>query len=160
MLFCKRLDDPHRACLLYRFVYPNSRFVAGWDAQCAGLVESKRREAEWKEKEQVWSSVPTNGTDDGWGVAEGDDRWVGSDESLFTTIYAMSRGTWPSVERGIEVTIDVQSVLEGSMDKERSACRCLRIRTDLFFQPDQPFILQCRRYFRWKLRIRLSPSRS
>jgi hypothetical protein len=95
------------------------------------LVKSKRREAEWREKEQVWSSAPTNSTDGGWEVAEGDDRWVGSDESLFTTIYAMSSGTWPSVERGIEVTIDVHSVLERSMDQERSACRCLRIRTDL-----------------------------
>jgi hypothetical protein len=95
------------------------------------LVESKRREAEWRGKEQVWSSAPTNSTDGGWEVAEGDDRWVGSDESLFTTIYAMSSGTWPSVERGIEVTIDVHSVLERSIDQERSACRYLRIRTDL-----------------------------
>jgi hypothetical protein len=100
------------------------------------LVESKRREAEWREaewreREQVWSSALTNSTDDGWEVAEGDDRWVGSDESLFTTIYAMSSGTWPSVERGIEVTIDVHSVLKRSMDQERSACRCLRICTDL-----------------------------
>jgi hypothetical protein len=75
-------------------------------------------------------------------------------------IHAISRGTWPSVERGIEVTIDVHSVLEGSMDKERSACRCLRIHTDLFFQPDQPFILQCRQYFRWKLRLHWFLSRS
>jgi hypothetical protein len=117
------------------------------------LVESKRRETEWKEKEQVWSSAPTNSADDGWGVAEGDDQWVGSDEQLFTMIHAMSRGTWPSVERGIEVTIDVHSVLEGSMDKEHSACRCLCICTDLSFQPDQPFILQLRRYFRWKLHV-------
>jgi hypothetical protein len=142
---------------LYRFVYPDVRFVAGWDVHCAGLVESKRREAEWKEKEQVWLSAPTNSTDDGWGVAEGDDRWVGSDELLFTMIYAMRRGTWPSVERGIEVTIDVHSVLEGLMDKECSACRCLHIRTDLFFQPDQPFILQHCRYFQWKLRIHWFP---
>jgi hypothetical protein len=37
----------------------------------------------------------------------------------------MSRGTWPSVEGGIEVAIDVHSVLEGLVDKERSACRLL-----------------------------------
>jgi hypothetical protein len=67
-------------------------------------------------------------------------------------IYAMRRGTWLSVERGIEVTIDVHSVLERSTDNERSACRCLRIHTDLVSQPDQPFILQRRRYFRWKMR--------
>jgi hypothetical protein len=95
------------------------------------LVESKRREAEWREKERVWSSASTNSTDGGWGVAEGDDGWVGSDESLFTTIYALSSGTWPSVERGIEVTIDVHSVLERSLDSERSACKCFCIHTDL-----------------------------
>jgi hypothetical protein len=89
------------------------------------LDETKRREAEWREKEQVWSLAPTNCTSDGWGVAEGDDRWVGSDEQLFNTIYAMSRGTWPSVDRGIEVTIDIHLVLEGSVDKEHTTCRLL-----------------------------------
>jgi hypothetical protein len=115
---------------------------------CAGLDESKRKEAEWREKEQVWLSAPTNSTDDGWSVAEGGDRWVGSDEQLFTTIYTMSRGNWPSVERGVRVNIDVHSVLEKLVNKERSACRCLHIRTDLSFQPDQLFILQLRQYFR------------
>jgi hypothetical protein len=105
-------------------------------------------------------SALTNSSDDGWGVAEGDDRWVGSDEQLFTTFYAMNRGTWPSVERGVEVQIDIHSVLEGSLDKERSACRCLHIRTDQSFQPDQPFILQLRRYFRWKLCIPWFPLRN
>jgi hypothetical protein len=97
----------------------------GWDARCAGLDEARRREAEWREKEQVWASALTNSTSDGWGVAEGDDRWVGSDEQLFNTFYAMYRGTWPSVESGVEVTVDVHSVLEGSMDTECSTCRCL-----------------------------------
>jgi hypothetical protein len=46
----------------------------GWGAHCAGLTEARKRKAEWKEKEQVWVSAPTNCTDDGWGVAEGDDR--------------------------------------------------------------------------------------
>jgi hypothetical protein len=111
-------------------VHPNV-WLLGWDAHCSGLVESKKREAEWREREKVWSSAPTNSTDSGWEVAVGDDRWVGSDESLFTTIHAMSRGNWPSVERGIKVTVDVHSVLERSTDPERSACRCFRIRTDL-----------------------------
>jgi hypothetical protein len=97
----------------------------GWDAHCAGLDEARRREVEWREKEQVWASAPTNCADGGWGVAEGNDRWVGSDEQLFKTFYALYRGTWPSVEGGVEVTIDVHSVLEGSVDKERSACRSL-----------------------------------
>jgi hypothetical protein len=78
------------------------------------LDEANRREAEWREKEQVWLSAPTNSTSDGWGINEDDQRWVASDEKLFTTLYAMSRGTWPSVEGGVKVTIDVHSVLEGS----------------------------------------------
>jgi hypothetical protein len=89
------------------------------------LTEARKREAEWKEKEQVWVSAPTNCTDDGWGVAEGNDRWVSSDEQLFNTLYAMYRGTWPSVAGGVEVTVNVYSVLEGSLDKERSTCRSL-----------------------------------
>jgi hypothetical protein len=70
----------------------------GWDAHCAGLDKARRREAEWKEKEQVWASAPTDSTSDGWGVNEGDDRWVSSDEQLFNAFYAIYRGTWPSVE--------------------------------------------------------------
>jgi hypothetical protein len=97
----------------------------GWDTHCAGLDVAKKREAEWKEKEQVWALAPTNCTDDGWGVAEGDNRWVSSDEQLFNTLYAMYRGTWPSVVGEVEVTVDVHSVLEGSLDKERFACRSL-----------------------------------
>jgi hypothetical protein len=89
------------------------------------LDDSKRREAEWREKEQVWSSAPTNSTSGSWDVAEGDDWWVGSDEQLFNTVYAMYRGTWPSVESGIEVTVDIHSVPKESVDKERSACRSL-----------------------------------
>jgi hypothetical protein len=89
------------------------------------LDVAKKREVEWKEKEQVWASAPTNYTDDGWGVTEGDDRWVGSDERLFNTLYAIYRGTWPSIAGGVEVTVDVHLVLEGSPDKECSACRSL-----------------------------------
>jgi hypothetical protein len=37
------------------------------------------------------------------------------------TFYNMSRGTWPSVERGIEVLIEVHSDLE----EERPTCRLL-----------------------------------
>jgi hypothetical protein len=52
----------------------------GWDAHCAGLTEARKREAEWKGKEQVWVSALSNRTDDGWGIAEGDEQWVKSDE--------------------------------------------------------------------------------
>jgi hypothetical protein len=82
----------------------------GWDVHCAGLTEARKREAEWKEKEQVWASAPTNCTDDGWGIAEGDEWWVESDERLFNTLYAMYRGTWPSVSGGVEVTVDALPV--------------------------------------------------
>jgi hypothetical protein len=87
------------------------------------LVEARKKEAAWKETEDRWETAPTNSNSD-WGVIKDDPhRWVASDEKLFTTLYAMSRGTWPSVEGGVEVVIDVHSVLEGSVDKERSACR-------------------------------------
>jgi hypothetical protein len=89
---------------------------------------ARKREAEWKETEQRWESAPTNSTSGGWGPVEDDSRWVGSDEQLFITLYDMYRGVWPSAGRGIEgieVVIDVHSVLEGSLDKERSACRSL-----------------------------------
>jgi hypothetical protein len=89
------------------------------------LVEAQRREAEWKDKKQVWESAPTNSTGNGWDVNEDDQQWVALDGKLFTTLYAMSRGIWPSVEGGVEVTIDVHLVLEGSVDKECSACRLL-----------------------------------
>jgi hypothetical protein len=84
----------------------------GWDAQCAGLEAVRQKEAEWKEKE-VWE--PVNGSDGGWGVYEGNDWWVGSDERLFNTLYAMYRGVWPSMLGGVEVTVDVHLVLEGSL---------------------------------------------
>jgi hypothetical protein len=69
-----------------------------------------------------------NSTSDGWGPIEDDSQWVGSDKQLFIALYNMYRGVWPSAGRGIEgieVTVDVHSVLEGSLDKERSACRSL-----------------------------------
>jgi hypothetical protein len=89
------------------------------------LEETRRKEVDWKEKEQVWVSAPTNSTSGGWEVNLDDQWWVASDEKLFTTFYAMSRGIWPSVEGGVEVVIDVHSVLEGPVDKECSTCRLL-----------------------------------
>jgi hypothetical protein len=96
---------------------------AGWDTHCPGLAEAQKGEAEWKEKEQVWSSAPTNSTS-GWDVTEDDPyhyRWVASDAKLFTTLYAMSRGVRPSVEKGIEVSIEVHSDLQ----EEHPTCRSL-----------------------------------
>jgi hypothetical protein len=46
-----------------------------------------------------------------------------SDEKLFTTFHAVSRG-WPSVEGGVEVSIEVHSDLKDS-EEEFPACRSL-----------------------------------
>jgi hypothetical protein len=87
-------------------------------------------------------------SDIGWDIPEDDPRrlaWQASDAKLVMTTHAVSRG-WPSIEGGIEVSVEVRSSV-GDLAKERPACRCFCIHTDLSFQPDQPFILQLRRYF-------------
>jgi hypothetical protein len=124
------------------------------------LTAARKREAEWKEKEGLWETAPTNG-DIGWDIPEDDPRrlaWQASDTKLVMTMHAMSRG-WPSVEGGIEVSVEVYSN-PGDLTEERSACRCFCIHTDLSSQPDQPFILKLCWYFQWKLRILWFPSRS
>jgi hypothetical protein len=86
--------------------------------------------------------------DIGWDIPEDDPHclaWQASDAKLVTTMHAVSRGR-PSVKGGIEVSVEVCSST-GDLAEERTACRCFCIRTDLSFQPDQPFILQLRRYF-------------
>jgi hypothetical protein len=102
--------------------------IAGWDVHCAGLDAAKEREAQWKENEQKWESAPTDDHTGGWGLVEEGSRWVGSGVSLFLTLYDMYRGVWPSPVKRVESTgwpVDVHPVLEGSSDKERSACRSL-----------------------------------
>jgi hypothetical protein len=111
-------------------------------------------------KEGLWETVPMNG-DIGWDILEDDPRclaWQASDTKLVTTMHAMSRG-WPSVEGGIEVSMEVRSNV-GDLTEEHSACKCFCIHTNLSSQPDQPFILQLHQYFRWKLCILWFPSRS
>jgi hypothetical protein len=85
--------------------------------------------------------APTN-SDTGWDVPLDDPRrgdWSAPDAKLFSTVHAMSPD-WPSVEGGVEVSVEVRSNA-GEIAKERTACRCFHIHTDLSFQPDQPFIL-------------------
>jgi hypothetical protein len=63
----------------------------------------RKREAEWKETSDSWETAPTNSVV-GWEVPADDPRrgdWQASDNKLFTTVHAVSRG-WPSVEGGIE----------------------------------------------------------
>jgi hypothetical protein len=102
--------------------------VIGWDAHCAGLDTARKREAHWKETEQRWESASSTRTTDSWGPVKEGSRWVGSDISLFRALYDMHRGVWPSLVRRVEamdMLVDFHSVLEGSLDKERSACRSL-----------------------------------
>jgi hypothetical protein len=101
---------------------------AGWDAHCAGLDVARKREADWKETEQRWESVSMSADTGGWGPVEEGSRWVGSDVQLFLVLCDMYRGTWLNPVRRIEainVPVGVHSVLEESLDKERSACRSL-----------------------------------
>jgi hypothetical protein len=97
-----------------------------WDTHCPSLVEARKREAEWKEKEQHWATAPMN-SDAGWNVSEDDSSHqlrLASEEKLFMTCHVMSQGVWPSVERGVEVSIEVHLDLKDS-EKERPACRLL-----------------------------------
>jgi hypothetical protein len=119
---------------------------------------ARKQEAEWKETEGLWEMAPTN-SNIGWDIPEDDPRrlaWQAFDAKLVSTTHAMSHG-WPSVEGGIEVSMEVRSNA-GDLVEECTACRYFGIHTDLSFQPDQPFILQLHRYFHWKLRIPSFPS--
>jgi hypothetical protein len=93
------------------------------------LDAARKREVDWNEIEQRWESAPRRIDDNGgWGPIEEGSRWVGPDVPLFLALYDMYRGTWPNPVRRIEainVLVEVHSVLEGSLDKERSACRSL-----------------------------------
>jgi hypothetical protein len=99
------------------------------------LTAARKQEAEWKETADSWEKAPTHSVV-GWDVPADDPRrgdWQASDSKLLTTAHAVSRG-WPSVEGGIEVSVEVCSNA-GNLAEERTACRCSCIRTDLSFQP-------------------------
>jgi hypothetical protein len=88
------------------------------------LVAAREWEAKWKSEEEQWETALTS-SDVGWGIPEDDPRcqeWLGSKAKLVTTLHAMSRG-WPSLEGGIEVSIEVHSDL--SDPEERPTCRSL-----------------------------------
>jgi hypothetical protein len=93
-----------------------------------GLEAARKREAEWKETEQRWETAPMSPSSGGWGPIEEGSRWVDSDVKTFLTLYDMYRGVWPNpVYKAdpITVPVDVHSVIAGSLDRERSACRSL-----------------------------------
>jgi hypothetical protein len=99
----------------------------------SSLTAARKREAEWKEALETWETAPTNSVV-GWDVPEDDPRrgdWQASDAKLFSTAHAISNG-WPSVEGGVEVSVEVCSNAEDVV-QERTACRCSCIRTDLSF---------------------------
>jgi hypothetical protein len=93
------------------------------------LDTARKREADWKETEQRWESAPRDVDDnDGWGPIEEGSRWVDPDVKLFLALFNMSRGIWLNLVRriaAIDVPMDVHSVIAGSLDIERSACRSL-----------------------------------
>jgi hypothetical protein len=73
-------------------------------------------------------------SDIGWDIPADDphrEAWQASDTKLLMTFHAVSRG-WPSVEGGVEVSVEVHSNAE-DLTEECTACRCFRIRTDLSF---------------------------
>jgi hypothetical protein len=85
----------------------------------------------WKSEAERWEMAPTN-SDVSWDIPADDPRrlaWQASDCKQLTTLHAVSRG-WPSVEGGIEVSVEVRSNV-GDLAKERTACRCPCICTDL-----------------------------
>jgi hypothetical protein len=111
----------------------------GWDAHCAGLDAARKQEADWKETEQRWELAPRSVDDNGgWGPVEEGSRWVDPDVQLFLALFNMSRGIWPNPVRriaAIDVPVDVHSVIAGSLDRERSACRSLYLRLPFSYQP-------------------------
>jgi hypothetical protein len=63
-----------------------------------------------------------------WGPVEEGSRSADSDAQAFLTLYYMSRGVWPNPvwkADPISVPVDAHSVVAGSLDRERSACRSL-----------------------------------
>jgi hypothetical protein len=88
----------------------------------------------------LWETASTNSVVS-WDVPANNPHhrdWQASNNKLLMTVHAVSRG-WLSVEGGIEVSIEVCSNV-GDLARESTAYRCFCIRTDLSFQPDQPFI--------------------
>jgi hypothetical protein len=92
------------------------------------------KEAEWKAREAQrdeeigWRedrrpSSPLGG----WpGVSKDDERrkeWIASESGVTTSYHFHNRG-WPSIEGGVEVTIEVCSDTSRP-ERERSACRSL-----------------------------------
>jgi hypothetical protein len=92
------------------------------------LDAARKREADWNEVEQRWESAPKSPNNGGWGPIEEGSRWVDPDVKSFLVLYDMYRGSWPNPVwkvAAVDVPVDVHSVIVGSLDRERSACRSL-----------------------------------
>jgi hypothetical protein len=97
------------------------------------MTTTRNRESKWESEAEWWATAPTNSAG-GWEVPENDLAWWASDAKLVMMMYAMSR-SWPnhsrlSVTNGIEVSVEVQSNVEGQVE-DRATCRCLHTRVDL-----------------------------
>jgi hypothetical protein len=115
---------------------------AEWDAKCPGLDAACIQEAEWKAKEQSnfeqW--VTTHELDDEddscWKIPDDDPRrkeWIELDSRMVISYPAINWG-WPSMERGVEVSIEVHSDLK-DFEEECPACR-LPMLIDSLLVPD------------------------
>jgi hypothetical protein len=95
----------------------------------------RAREAEWKAKEennytQDWGadSHPSTLLEDGWDAPVDDKRraeWSASDSKVSVSNPSITLG-WPSVEGGVEVSIEVRSDI-AEPESGRSTCRSLMI---------------------------------
>jgi hypothetical protein len=101
------------------------------------------KEAEWKVKEtqndvQEWGvdSRPTTPLEEGWGAPMDDEHraeWSTSDSKVSVS-YPSINCSWPSVEGGVEVAIEVRSNVVES-ESGCSACRSLML-IDCLSVPD------------------------
>jgi hypothetical protein len=106
--------------------------VVGYDAPCPGLVAAIQREKGWEDETGHYEWIAKDGLN-GWGDPAAYLKWMASEEKLFTTFYAMSRGwpdhAWPRVtkdlidEEEMDVPIEVCSNAAGP-SVLHSTCRC------------------------------------
>jgi hypothetical protein len=144
ILFCKRLDNPHRECFALSIGWlDHSYVITGWDDDCQGLVETLAKEAKWKDREAhndaeaaCWEvkapdgwgiTPPTSPIHEGWPsvpIDAGSGTWP-----LPSNIVPLHPDGWPDlsppVQDRVRVTFEVKSSVGDS--EEHSTCRSLVI---------------------------------
>jgi hypothetical protein len=110
-------------CVTFNF---NDGFFVEWDDDREGLVRMIAREKEW-EKRQAFNDAVDWGKKDG-SEASPEEGWPGVPADAVWPSYDAGDPTrthgWPSVERGVEVVVEVCSDAS-ECQREHSACRCL-----------------------------------